>query len=148
MTIERDIFTVIGQRCKPVSEAFLTALKDEPMIERHTYEDIKKAQSLRLTQTPFDFSNSVFREAQNVVDQLDLEKELGQMAQNKGYESIMDFAFCSLYPEKEKECRNYYEGKGKQISQKYSKKQIRQWDNIIAQALFFLYKQMQGKSDQ
>ena len=44
MTIENNIFTVIGQRCIKPTLAFLASLKEDPMIERKTHKDIKLAQ--------------------------------------------------------------------------------------------------------
>lgn len=144
MKIEDNIFTVVGKRFKPASPAFLASLTKEPMIERKTHKDIKLAQFLHQNLSPLnDFSESVFTESQNVIDKLKMEETLEDLAEKRGFHSIMDFVFCSLYPDKEKECRKYYRDKGKQLSHKYSENQIREWDNIMAQALFFFYKEHQ-----
>jgi len=105
----------------------------------------KQSQSLGLTQTllPSDFSTSLFLETDEAIDKLDMEDILDGFAQEKGYRSKVDYVLCSLYPEFEKQCRKYYEGKGKKLLNLIPSSKVKEIDRVMSHAVYFMYQQKQ-----
>jgi len=105
----------------------------------------KQSQSLELTQTllPSDFSASLFVETEEAIDNLDMEEILKGFAKEKGYRSEVDYVLCSLYPKFEKQCRKYYEGKGKQLLNLIPSSKIKEIDRVMSHAIYFMYQQKQ-----
>lgn len=90
--------------------------------------------------TPPSYScGSALKQSEQVVEELDLQEILNAFAKLKNYESALDCALCSLYPELEQECRNYYNGKGGKLIDLHSKKYIKKVDGIVMAALVFFH---------
>jgi len=100
----------------------------------------KKAQSLRLTPDQHlsvsdSYSESVFPNAENRLEKVSSQKILEQFADEKGYRSSLDYILCSLYPEMEKFCRDYYGGAGKKLKDLFPAKELDRIDTILEKAI-------------
>jgi len=94
--------------------------------------------SLRL-----DSFASALPESEKIIEQLDMEEILNSFALLKKYRSPIDYALCSLYPELEQKCRDFYDKNGKGLTDLYNPTRINKIDNIVARALVYFYRKQQ-----
>lgn len=106
----------------------------------------KTSQSLELgpglglqRSTPDDNFASALVQSQEIIEEMKLEEVLEKISKSKGYESILDYVLCALYPEYEQPCRDYYAGKGKKFIENIPKNKIKEIDDIAGKALLVFY---------
>jgi len=97
-------------------------------------------QDLDLILKPNKFSSALIK-SERLMHDLNLEDILTEFATKKGYHDPLDYVLCSLYPELEKECQNYYTGKGQDLITLHSKHEIAKIDTIVSKSIqVFFYK--------
>jgi len=94
--------------------------------------------------TPSSYSSdSTLEISEEMLQKLSLKDVLDYLADQNKYESALDYTVCSLYPELEKECRAYYDGKGKKLTELHNKRYVKKIDGIVAMALMAFYQEYQ-----
>ena len=110
----------------------------------------KTAQSLSqgwgLNLNPSSFT-SALPQSLEAIKKLGLEDILEDFAQEKGYEEALDYVLCSLYPEFEKECRDYYANGSKKIVDLHPKQYIKKLDSTLVAGILAFYRKYKQLSE-
>ena len=85
------------------------------------------------------FSETAFPGARKIVNGYNMDEMLSRVAIRSAFYSSLDYLLCTLYPEYEKPCQNYYNGDGKPLAELLSPEDAKKLDKIIGQAAYFLY---------
>ena len=83
---------------------------------------------------------TLLRKTKRVVNRLGLYELFTDQAGAEDYWSAFDFLLCRVYPEQEKPCRTYYQGKGKQLRRLHTAAEIRNMDETVALCVFTSFK--------
>jgi len=103
-------------------------------ISRNLVEGQNQKPDLRLLQDSFS-DPSAFPMTEQAIEESPASEVLDQFANGKGYQSVIDYITCSLYPELEDKCRKYYEYGGEKIGDIYSPARLRAIDNLMTKAV-------------
>lgn len=92
-----------------------------------------------------DFVGPGFVKTNEMMDNLGMRDMLTKAAANSLFRSPRDYLFCSLYPNYEIKCQEYYNGNGASLPELLDPGSIQKYDAILSQAVDFLYqKKMSG----
>jgi hypothetical protein len=64
---------------------------------------------------------------------------LDDKGRSKSYKSVIDFLFCELFPVYVAPCMKYYEGKGKQLKEMITARELVFYNDVLLKALELAY---------
>jgi predicted kinase/2'-5' RNA ligase len=86
-------------------------------------------------QRPNFSENKLFKRVEDRIEQLGLDEILNDFATQNGYDEPIDYLLCSLYPEYENICGNYYADEGPKLLEMISPKEAERIGNVLWNAV-------------